>query len=237
MNIIFYYNYVYIFYTCYLLILASRSPPLLTRISRLQAGFCGGQSPTPPKGSHQHPALSELCPGLPPWEGAAGVHGKARGGRGASPPAVRLVEELSARPLDHPTLLQQSVMRRWTVCGINSISTGFCSVFRLAMQAVPSATWAETTTLPQRTRFCQILHSGPQRAARPRKGSWPSDHSRKNLLPEWLAAVSPSSLRACGHEKHLKAAPAGDIPPLTLRVGMACATHTSASGPWPSSPA
>ena len=112
MNIIFYYNYVYIFYTCYLLILASRSPPLLTRISRLQAGFCGGQSPTPPKGSHQHPALSELCPGLPPWEGAAGVHGKARGGRGASPPAVQLVEQLSARPLDHPTLLQQSVMRR-----------------------------------------------------------------------------------------------------------------------------
>ena len=56
MNINLYYNYVYIFNTCYLLILASRSPPLLTRISRLQTGFCGGQSPPAPKGSHRHPA-------------------------------------------------------------------------------------------------------------------------------------------------------------------------------------
>ena len=111
-----------------MLVLASRSPPLLTRISRLQTGFCGGQSPTPPKGSLQHPALSELCPRLPRWEGAAGVHGKARGRRGASPPAVQLGEQLSARPLDHPTLLQRGVMRAERSAG----STPFPPAFALS---------------------------------------------------------------------------------------------------------
>ena len=208
MNINFYYNYVYLFIHATCSSWQADLHPCSPESHVYRQAFVGASRPRPPKGltGTLFSQLRELCPWLPPWEGAAGVHCKARGGRGASAPAVQSREHPSARPLDHPTLLPQAVMRRWTVCGTTSIFTGFCSVLWLVTQAVPSATGAETT-LSQRTCFCQIIHSGPQTAATPRKGPWPPDRSRKTLLPGWLAAASPPSSELVDVKNTLKRPP------------------------------